>query len=54
MTLYQKVSGLAVAINNIYGNAFLDQMQATQAVTTYAQAAAIGLLQSTNPTIFPD
>lgn len=46
LSLYQKVSGVAVAYGSMYNSDFIDTVQTTQVVTAFVQAAAIAQLQS--------
>jgi len=46
MQLYRKVSGAAVFINQFYGTAKIDQIETTQTITAFVQAAAISHIQA--------
>jgi hypothetical protein len=55
MTLYRNDAGSATLINTLYGAAKIDEIEDTQAVTTFVQAAAISQLQArtSTPFVFP-
>jgi hypothetical protein len=55
MTLYRNDSGSATLINTLYAASKIDEIEDTQAVTTFVQAAAISQLQArtSTPFIFP-